>query len=233
MTRSFRLAGLAALIVLGCSWPAQAGLLDILEELSGPGPFGRIVPVNILFSGFCHSVRDKERPETRYVPKRKVGIPEPDELDVQGGGSAATPINLPAHMPCIYADVRSLLAPSDDNFPRRVSAFVADAGVTFPIARPIEIGLGAGWIRFHTGGISTHRFTMTPVRFVVKPLLLIPKYRKSTKLDFLKYYIKETIIVGRLRGENFGVSNVVFDNKSWRDFVTSGGFIIDIGDLID
>jgi hypothetical protein len=236
MMRSLRLAGFAALIVLGCSWPAQAGLLDILEELSGPGPFGRKVGRNLLFSGFCQPPGDKEHPElTHKVPL--LGIPNDISVTrknpVTGGDEVIRTVPIPAEMPCFYADVRSLLAPRDDNFPRRVSAFVIDGGLTFPIVKPFEIGVGFGAVRFHTDDLSTYRFMVTPLRFVAKPLLFIPKYRNSRKLDFLKYYIKETVIIGRLRGEHFGVSNDVFDNKSWRDFVTSGGLVVDVFELFD
>ncbi len=251
MTRSLRLSGLLLVLVLGAAVPAHAGLIDVLEELSGPGPFGRIIPRNVLFSGFCHSVADKDNRNISYVPTRRIGIPEPEQINVvvapaqsvksaQGvqsiqstQGAQAQLTRLPSHMPCFFLDARSVVTVPDDNFPRRSSAFVVDSGVTFPITRPLEIGVGAGFVRFHTGDISRYRFTFTPMRFVVKPLLLVPKWRKSTKLDFLKYYIKETIIVGRLRGEDFGVSNDVFDNKTWKDYVTSGGFIIDVFELLD
>jgi hypothetical protein len=231
MTRSLRLAGLAVLIVLVCSWPAQAGLLDILEELSGPGPFGRRIGRNLLFSGFCLPVRDKQRTNTEYVSP-KLGIPEKLEEQVNGVRTGNTITTIPSDLPCFYADVRSLSAPPDARF-SRINSFLIDGGITFPVVRPFEIGVGLGAVRFRTGDLSTYRFTVTPLRFVAKPLLFIPKYRNSSKLDFLKYYIKETVIIGRLRGEDFGVSNAVFDNKNWRDFVTSGGLVIDVFELFD
>jgi hypothetical protein len=227
MTRNLRLVGLVLASVLGCAWPAQAGLLDILEELSGPGPFG--YKGNVLTTFKCLKV---SAGGYTYTPHRNFGIPGEVEVKPQLPGRAAEyKPPPPAFMPCFFADFRRLQSLANDNFRNQTNAKTVELGITFPLARPIEIGAGAGWIQFDTVGITTRRATLTPLRVVIKPLFFIPQHQKQDWLAFLKYYVKETVIIGRLRGEDFGVDNSVFDNKTSRDFVTSAGFIIDLGEV--
>ena len=205
MKRFFCITGLVVLALLASSRPAHAGIIDVLEQLSGPGPFGTKVP-GLLIDGGCGG---------RNVP---LGIPV----------SAPPPTR-----PCFYFDARPFFHADANQFYPSVDADAYEFGLTFPVRLPIELGFGAGLIRFNSNGVTTTKATTTPVRVVVKPLFIVPQLRDNKWAGLVKYYVRETIIWGRLTQDDFGVSATrhVFNEKNER--VTSAGFLIDAGELLD
>jgi len=208
--KRLRLIVVGLVVVMAQARAAQANIWDFLEQLSGPGPFHS--RGNVLFSGAC--------------------------LSQLGGGNAAGAMNyfgIPPEVtspatPCFYFDLRRLRADADGRF-KEVDASAYEFGVTFPIRRPIEIGAGLGWIHFESNGASTNQFSGTPLRVVLKPLLFVPSLQTKKWPGFIKYQVKMTIIDG-MAGEDFGVSNSVFDERNKHNFLTSAGFIIDVLELI-
>jgi hypothetical protein len=195
-----------------CCAPAEANWWDAIEALSGPGPFsGR---GNVM---------------TTICPPLGGNRAGPSHI-------LSRPADLPESVPCFFLDFRNFKAEEDDRFPE-VSAKVVEFGFSFQLRRALEMGSGVGWIRFKSasrlGGtdVTTDRMTLTPLRVVVKPLLALPYFRQHSRWgSVLKYYVRESVLIGRLTGEDFGVQRGVFNTE--HEFVTSAGFIIDVGELL-
>ena len=233
MQRRLTVAAMIVAAVFGFAQSAHASIWDILEELSGPGPF-HTDKGNVLVSGFCQGLIKnglEHEPATPFgIPSKVRQFKPGSPADVR---NAAPLVDILPNTPCFFVDFRTLATdPDEDNFTKEVHAKALEAGVTFPVRTQLEIGAGVGFIRFTTGDVVTPRFTMTPLRVVFKPLLLFPKLRENHRYAFLKYYVKETVIVGRLRGKDFDVADSVFSNDGWSDIVTSAGFVIDVFELL-
>jgi hypothetical protein len=213
VARFLRVA-LGTTVLLVWAQPAFA-IWDLLEQLSGPGPFHGNNLKNFLLTGGCLAGLSGENQKADYG---YFGVP-PE-------------VKWPA-TPCFYFDLRTLDADPDQRF-FKVDLKAYEFGVTFPIVRPVEVGAGFGWFHFKSNGISKNHFAGTPLRVVFKPLLFCPCQRGMTDkkwLGFLKYYVKLTVIKG-MAGEDFGVSNLVFDERNQHNFLTSGGFLIDVLELV-
>lgn len=202
MKKFFCITSLVVIALLVSSRPAQAKIIDWLEQLSGPGPFG--TRGSVLVSGGCVQ-------------------PDLPRLGIDS--------TTPATTPCWFFDLRRFHADADEFF-NAVNAEAYDFGATFQVRRPIELGFGMGFIRFSSNGVNTTKVTTTPLRVVVKPLLFVPKLQDKKWAGFLKYYVRESVIWGRLTQDDFGISAArhVFNEKN--DVVTSAGFLIDLGELI-
>ena len=212
VARFLRVA-LGTTVLLVWAQPAFA-IWDLLEQLSGPGPFHGYNLKNFLLSGGCGAGVSGENAGDNPL----LGIPT----------------TVKPSTPCFYFDFRTLDADPD---PARgfskVDLKAYEFGVTFPVRPQIELGAGIGWFHFNSHGVSKNQFAGTPLRVVFKPLLFIPNQSDTQKrrLAFLKYYVKMTVIKG-MAGENFGVSNLVFDERNQHNFLTSGGFLIDVLELV-
>ena len=145
--------------------------------------------------------------------------------------------------PCFFIDTRSFVTKAKDNFPVQVTANFLDAGLTWRVRRPVEIGLGVG-LMVATGSKTATRLTLTGPRVVLKPVLLVsellhtnPKLfdyeshpRVSRIAHILKFYVRGSVIAGHLTGDDLGVPLSDFDRKF--EFVLSRGFLIDFGELL-
>ena len=192
-------------IVLACGWkPAEARnpFLDWMEELSGPGPFRG-------WGGFVATICfGGERFPGRYSEDIK--------------------------KPCAYFDFRKLEAEENDNFLEfgEVGATAYDFGATWQLYRPIELGVGMGFVRFAANDVSTTRMTLTAPRLVIKPLLLIPGSSGWGKwTTILKLYARENIILGNLQATDFGVAPGRSTFNVDNDKVTSFGVLFDLTDF--
>jgi hypothetical protein len=208
MRRVLRL-GCFTLIVMGlCSRPAEAGLWDWLEELSGPGPFREDALANFT-ARVC------------FTPTPRSGSREP----------------------CVYLDYRRFINNEDDNFFEEIGevrATAFDFGLTWEIWRPIDVGVGGGFLRFHTSKKDTTRTTLVGPRVQVKPLLFFrpaPYWSQDQNLrrrqwaSVLKFYVRHSVILGRLQGTtDFGAEKSSFDVTN--DRVMSYGFLLDFTELI-
>lgn len=199
---------------------------DWLGELSGPGPFQapQAVVSNQLVT-FC-----RDRGETSIGTSQAVNF-QTGEVNPK--------------VKCFYADFRRLESDKTSRFnPVKVQAF--EFGASFQVARFLELGFGAGVIRFDTtdnagNSFTPARLTFTPARGVLKPaalLFLIPSLQRDPSKEkwykaasILKLYVKETFILGHVSGSDFGVSDAVFPQVT-NDFVPSRGAFIDLGELI-
>src|ERR1700674_587616 len=138
MKRSLRLAGVIVVVVLGCARPAQANLWDVLEELSGPGPFHTRAPYNLMLNLICTDTK-----------KRLFTFPEAD----------------PAKQPtCLFYDERFLRADADTRF-GRVDVLMIETGPYVRLHRTFEVGAGIGFIRFSSTRADGTK--LTPIQVTV------------------------------------------------------------------
>ena len=204
MRHLIHLAGVWLVVVIMSAQPTEAGIIDWLEELSGPGPFSNPF-------GFG--------PTATICPTR-------DSLN----GRTYSPNNW---FPCYYAEYHRFRTVEDDNFFPRVSANFVDFGFTIEVRPQIEIGAGLGWIDFDSGDQSTTRFSITLVRVAVQPLHFVNGLSgtdlRSRIAGALKVYVRETLIPGTLTGADFGASS---EFRARNDKITSMGLLIDFGELL-
>src|SRR5205823_4424459 len=95
----------------------------------------------------------------------------------------------------------------------------------------LELGVGIGWIQFHSKGGGRDVTTSKPIvslpRVIVMPLLAVPQWQDKRYLGFLKVYYRYTLIMGRLTDENFASkTGTVLDVKNERK--NSAGLIFDL-----
>lgn len=156
-----------------------------------------------------------------------------------------------ARVLCPFIDVRRFVTRPEDNFPNRVEFEAFDFGVTWMLAkRRVELGAGAGFMRFHSedriadrGEITTTKLTFNAPRVVVVPLAFLApdaslrplRSGRARLLRLLKVYARLNVIPGTIDATDFGVplgsgsGESTFSAKN--DVVLSHGFIIDIGEL--
>lgn len=203
--------------------PAYAGKSwwDFLEALSGPGPFkGK---THFMFEGVCAGSTDTG------------ASGKPRELKWIGRPHDSSPRSLEdiARRPCLYVDLARLEAPERPPYPHAVVATFSEVGVSYAVIRPIDLGIGVGVLRFSTpmssGTRTETRAVLTPIRFVVKPLFMIPSLQKQEWPDVLRVYFKQSLLIGGLNGGDFGADPAVFSEPS--EFVRSFGLVIDVGQL--
>jgi hypothetical protein len=177
-----------------------ADLWDWWAELSGPGPFHS--RGNIMATFYCHQTGGLFKLPDRNRARDQVA--------------------------CLFADVRRFKSEENEKFfPVRMEVY--EAGPTFRLGAPVELGLGVGLIHFDSSGVKTNRFTLSFPRLVLKPLVFIDQERAS--LGFLQLYFRETRIAGELTQDNFRPKpGHTFRVK--HDVVPSTGFIIDAVALV-
>jgi len=116
-----------------------------------------------------------------------------------------------------------------------VTADLFDFGGVARLHDGLDIGGGFGFVRFSSesaqGTIHETRMTLTPLRTVVRPLLLVwPEHRRKKWMGILSLYWKETYIVGELQGADFGAPENSY--RSNGELVRSFGVTLDWTALI-
>jgi hypothetical protein len=218
MARVLKVMCLTAALLVCSGRPAEARLIDWLEELSGPGPFtgnGGLVGTIC----FGSAVKSEGR------AARIVGAAPEDK-----------------RKPCAYFDFRHFETENDDNFHqfgKTVGATAYDFGATWLLYRPIELGAGIGFVRFAANDVSTTKMTLTGPRVVIKPLLMltpVSKWRDSNGApttwakvaSVVKLHARQTVILGNLQATDFGVAPGLSTFNVDNDQVTSFGLLIDV-----
>jgi hypothetical protein len=140
---------------------------------------------------------------------------------------------------CYYADYGTFVADADAEreFPR-VGVTVTDIGPTVRLNDGLDIGGGFGWANFNSepeGGdpVRRTRFALTPIRVVLRPVLLaMPEHWRTRHpwLGVFTVYWKETLVYGSLIGADFGAPDNPFTARD--ELIRSFGFNFDIGSLL-
>ena len=193
--------------VLALSWSSRADakglddLWDILEPLSGPGPFtgGPVIAATI----GCRQGREF---------KFSYAMSDPGRTD-----------------PCFYLDFRDLAVEPKGPY-ARVTAKLVETGVSFSQHRSLELGVGLGVAYFATTvsgkDYNVTNFTVTPVRVVFKPLRLVPKWRSDARAGFLQLHYRGTVRFGDIDGSDFGAPANTF--SAGAEYLNGAGVVLDV-----
>jgi len=221
MKRALRLATLVVATLVAWAVPARADIIDWLQELSGPGPF--------------HEAKNKIGSLATFCS------PGGGHL-IQSFDAAGRQISTP----CFFFDFRNFVSVEDDNFPQPVSVRVYDIGLSWRVARPVEIGIGVGVMDFKSdapGATGAVRAELIAPRVVVKPILFIPyllgnrDYWNSRPgalrwASVLKWYTRESVLLGTVTAGDFG-AQATSSFRAKNDRLTSAGFILDFSELYE
>jgi hypothetical protein len=217
MSRVLRVGCLVLSAVALCSRPADAGLADWLEQLSGPGPFG-----SDALAGFVSNV-------VCITPKITLSQGDKEEMK-----------------PCLYVDFHKFVNDDDDNFykasgqdGKELRATAYALGVAFQPSERLHTDVGGdfGRITFHTSETDTGHWTVG-ARAQVKPLLFVEafstslvKWRKWASVP--KFYLRRNVILGTVNGaRDFGAigSGAAYERKN--EGIWSCGILLDFSELL-
>lgn len=195
-------AWLSVLSVVGMpSGAAAAGLddiWDIVDKLSGPGPFvgGPVIAATL-------SCWSGDRMSIFTAPSN------PGKLD-----------------PCLYVDFRDLYVEPKGPF-QRVTAKFIETGLTFEQHAALGVGAGLGAAFFSTtvGGTdyNVRNFTVTPLRVIVKPLRLVID---NPRAGALQVHFRATVRFGDIDGSDFGAPANTF--RAGTEVLRGVGVVIDV-----
>ena len=233
MKRKLGLAVLVVVASLSSVRPVGAGIIDWMQEWSGPGPFNQ--------RPFWRPLEVGNAMYTRCPKNFQIASVEAE------------------NRPCVFFDYRGLETPHDEdpqtfnkNFPYRATAELVDVGLSWRVRRSIEFGLGAGVMFASANEQTVFRPTLMPSRLLIEPAALAREIfvglkgsggprnlslRSTSWSDkcplwhVVKFYVTGNVILGPLSGESFGVSGTNYDRRS--EFVVSRGFIVDIGEFFE
>ena len=187
---------------------AAAGLddlWDVLDNLSGPGPFSGIPVLTGKFTCWEDGVK-----------KVRTSMLDPDLSD-----------------PCLYFEVRRLKADPDIRY-EEVTATLAGVGVTYHVLKVFEVGASGGVAVFKTTVGNTDYTVKNAIispRVVFKPLrAFVPKWRDNSRAGALQMHYRPTIRFGKIDGSDFGVAASTF--SAGTEFMPKGGSFIAV-DLFD
>jgi hypothetical protein len=180
---------------------------DVLDNLSGPGPFSGVPVVTGKFPCWEDGVK-----------KVRTSMVDPDLSD-----------------PCLYFEFRRLKAEPDVRY-QEVTATLATVGVTYHLLKAFEVGASGGVAVFRTTVGNTDYTVKNAIispRLVFKPLrAFVPKWRNSSRAGALQMHYRPTIRFGKIDGSDFGVPASTF--SSGTEFMPKGYsyVVIDVFDLL-
>lgn len=212
MKRTLIVATLAVMGLMSSTRPAQANILDWMQEWSGPGPFdfgGHVAVTKCRALFDATNERSQNEHPCLFVDFRRL---VPDEK---------------------YGK---------DNFPVRVTATFLDAGWTWRLRRYAEIGVGAGIMTAAGSKtavrptITFPRIVIEPVTVFVKlfnikddAYLLNVEPIKTRLYHTFKFYARGNFIAFNLNGDDLGVSGTNYSRTF--EYVVSRGLFVDVGEL--
>jgi hypothetical protein len=204
-----RMLVIAGLVVSVAGFPSHASaawgdLWDVLDNLSGPGPF-----------------------HGQPVATGKIVCWRDGEPDVKRAGAG-----LDRNDPCLYFEFRRLHVHPQAPY-SEVWAKMFGLGVEFQQTPWLDIGASAGTARFATT-VGTADFTVTNFvvspRLVFKPLRVF--WPNKRRLGFLQMHYRPTIRFGQVDGSDFGVPASTF--SAGTEFMPKGGswIVVDVFELL-
>jgi hypothetical protein len=163
-----------------------------LAQLSGPGPFSGAMA---LATACVQDQRLKASP---------IGADSDDHKNLSDRSASHTHPELF----CVFVDQGFFSSPADAarGYPE-LRAHMTDVGLSVRLIDGLDLGAGVGWLSFRGDRIpaTTRKLTLTPVRIVIRPLLLaLPEEIRRPWLGGLSFYWKQVYIPGRIQGREFG-----------------------------
>jgi hypothetical protein len=201
------------LIVIACvcvpARPAEAQgvFLEWLERLSGPGPL-KGPGAHLVFH--CYGVRTLEPRQTD--PKAASESPEPF-FDFGCAHADRNRVRV-----SVGAQVATATGPllDDDDFPEAqddtIRATSVLATVDIGLRRSVEVGFGAGFVRFSSLPVSSFtRLSVQPVRVIWKPLVTFGQGATENWREALQLRFTASMFPDGFSNEDFG-SPVPFES---------------------
>ena len=204
--RSLACALVVVASIVAIPSPAAAGIWDVLEQLSGPGPFDGIPVLTGKVSCWEDGVI-------------RVTTAPAEELDFGD--------------PCLYFEFRRLHVDPKDPY-QKVNATISAAGLSFQLHPSIEVGASFGVAVFTTTVADTDYKVTNPVlapRFVLKPLRLIRKWQNNPRLGFLQMHYRPTVRFGDIDGADFGAPASTFSSGTELLAESGSWVVIDVLEL--
>ena len=205
------------LLFLMAAWPttARADWWDWMAELSGPGGFHSRGNVTLTVYCWHGPVAENAREGTTGPARNAHWFHLLQDPNAKG--------------PCIFFDTRAFEVKDRNDprwFPTRMEIY--EAGPTYRLWTPLEIGVGMGLVHFHSGGVITDRLIFALPRVSLKPLLLVPAHQRFRNggLGFFQVYYRASLIQGELTQDNFRPRpGTTFQVTN--DLVPAAGFMLD------
>jgi hypothetical protein len=145
---------------------------------------------------------------------------------------------------CWFVDATRYIAYQDvtRGFPT-IRAHGVDVGRTYFVVGPFDMAAALGFLQFAPEGRDVvRRFTLTPLRFHVRPLWFVDPGKApdglkwAARLAYIpKLYVKQTAVVGTITGAEFGAPPPAEGEQEFRttgELVTSYGVVFDLGEVI-
>lgn len=216
MRTTARSCVLGLVLLFASAQPARADIWDWLEQMSGPGPFTTRpftwrLPGNVTFMPYCH-----QKPDDGNGVLRALDTP-------QQPGDPRT---------CVFLDFRRFEVPETTRF-FATNVTIWEAGTSYRIAGPIDVGWGIGHFHISGGGLSGDKLTLTFPRLVFMPALMFDRARDSGWATLFQVYFRETRLLGTLDQKNIAVKPGQEAFSIENDGVASLGFIIDVTPIVD
>jgi hypothetical protein len=185
---------------------AQAGFIRWLEKLSGPGPF---VGAGLEIYGLCYAAEK----DSITAPEPAATEPRRWFFDVNCARAARDRqrLTIGVQFSKMIGDNNlqyDASVPDDLHDTVGATALLGSADLT--VARPLDLGVGVGFLHF-TGGLpgSFTRFALEPLRVTWKPLAMRPAADSSDRMglykrEWLQIRLVMTVIPGGFDAEDFG-----------------------------
>jgi hypothetical protein len=135
---------------------------------------------------------------------------------------------------CGYFDLGRFESPRDldpeRGFPA-ISARLYDVGPSARVHDGVDIGGGFGWVTFTGEGVNFSKFTFTPLRVVLRPLVIaVPDDLRKRWMGVFSFYWKETYVRGPLTAADFGLPGSTWSENG--ELIRSFGMNVDLTALI-
>jgi hypothetical protein len=168
-------------------------------------------PDPIVLSNRLDLLRALPPPTDRTTPfdiKSRVALTSADLLDLyQQPLADSGPGHRDPRLICAYVDQGFFHAPANDERGfAKIGAHLTDIGPSLRLHDGVDLGAGFGWVTFsgQRVDVSPH-LTITPLRLIFRPItMILPEEYRKRWMGVLNIYWKETFVVGKLNGRDFG-----------------------------
>lgn len=234
---AFVVIALACVLVPAQRAEAQTSIMEWLERLSGPGPFeGPGIHVNFACYGYKKESAIAADPEITTEAAHAKVIAAQRWFPDFGCGKAArnlVRISVGAHVAWLSGDNNLSYDPSvpaDET--RDVDAHLYQGTVDFGLHRSVEVGFGAGFVRFSQLPVDPlMRAALQPIRLTWKPFAMFGRTggnlygREALHVQFIGSWFP-----GGFKAEDFGAIPGTFD--SGNEIQASLGVGVDVLALV-
>jgi hypothetical protein len=190
---------------------AGEGVWGWLEQFSGPGPFKRNGNEISIFGAATYC-----------------GSPDGKGVHIKGLGSEDWRTGTPeGNAVCLWADVRREFVAPPNDFYKKVTASIYDAGPTVSFQRAASVGVGVGILRFSSDTDAEDKkktkFFVEPIRVTIIPGgVLLAAFDERINNRFVnnlvhvpQFYGKVICVAGKLQTADFaGVSTHSYQTRN-------------------